>query len=110
MSRPRYKARGQIGSWFADVNGEQLACCHKHWLRGFSYHDPFIFPHLSQTARFVEALMTQRKVVLTKDEVLPGSPPGFNRQGYLTLCAIDDVKWEGSDLRFTVINVLADLE
>jgi hypothetical protein len=67
------KAVGQRGSWFAKVEGEELPCIHRYWLKGLDYHDPFVRHQdghpVAKIKEFVEAVADRKRAVLTEDKL-----------------------------------------
>ncbi|MGO8198179.1 hypothetical protein ACC735_02455 [Rhizobium ruizarguesonis] len=112
------KAVGQRGSWFATVDGKELPCVHKHWLKWPHYHDPFKpvenGPNLTKIQEYVEAIQHEKKVILTNDTVHrdpQGMVSGFTRQSYVAMFAVDDVTFDpGTGLKFRIISRLSDLQ
>lgn len=107
-SLPRYRAKGERGSWFALVNGERLPCVHQHWLTKLHYHDPHYVPE-RQWIEFVAAIKNVGKVILTTDRVHPDGR-GFDRTGYVAVFRVSDVSVSGPDLEFDLVERLAELE
>ncbi|MDK1489410.1 hypothetical protein QN219_04980 [Sinorhizobium sp. 7-81] len=112
------KAIGQRGSWFANVDGKELPCVHKHWLKGLAYHDPFKplvnGPSPAKIHEYVQAIQREKQVVLTNDAVLcdpQGMVKGFTRQNYIAVFAVENVKFDPSTgLKFTITSRLSDLQ
>jgi hypothetical protein len=111
---PRLKAIGRRGGWFAGLGGEDVPCVHQHWLRALEYDDPYADVTDPAWRAFVEAIAQQRRVILTRDEVLTtagvAKPAGFRRTGYVASYAVDQVRVEEGHLRFRLIKRLDDLE
>ncbi|MGO6702884.1 hypothetical protein ACCS33_26090 [Rhizobium ruizarguesonis] len=112
------KAVGQRGSWFATVDGKELPCVHKHWLKWPHYHDPFKplenGPSLTKIHEYVQAIQHEKKVILTNDTVhrdQQGMVSGFTRQSYVAMFAIDDVTFDpGTGLKFRITSRLSNLQ
>ena len=111
---PRRKAVGRRGGWFAGLGGEDVPCVHQHWLKALDYDDPYADLRDPAWRTFVDAIETQRRVILTRDEVLktPGEakPAAFRRTGYVASYAVDQVRVEDGHLRFRLVKRLDDLE
>jgi hypothetical protein len=107
----KLKAKGQRGSWFAEVQGESLACVHQHWLTGTWYHDPNMRDGVPPWPEFIAAIRRERRVILTKDAVLGADETiGFERQGYIAVFGVDEITTDGRDLRFRLVERLQELE
>jgi len=111
------KATGQRGSWFAKVDGEQLPCVHKYWLKKLDYHDPYVrevdgLP-ASKVSEFVDAIQSGKRVVLTDDTPHMGPegyPTGFTRKAYVAIYQVEHVQYDETDgLRFRLAKRLDDL-
>jgi hypothetical protein len=106
---PKYKAEGQRGSWFANVNGETLPCVHKHWLKKDLYHDPNAYRQNSKKwDDLIAAIRDKKRVILTDDNV-KDELQSFERTGYIAVFEIDDVSLDGFDLRFRFTKRTANL-
>jgi hypothetical protein len=105
--RPKDKAIGSHGSWFAKIRDESLPCLHRHWVHGLDYCDPHCVVGDPKWDEYVAALKSTKKAILTTDHVEDGP---FRRTGYVAVFAIDDVSVEGSNLRLRLVDRLADLE
>jgi hypothetical protein len=108
-SRPKEKAVGSHGSWFARVRQESLPCIHKYWLKGMQYHDPNCVLGEKQWDEYVAAIREIKKVILTTDDIV-GDRPNFQRTGYVTIFTVDEVTLEGRDLKLRLVDRLIDLE
>ena len=110
------KATGTRGSWFARVDGESHPCVHKHWVQrdrsGMTYVDPGYDPERAIWGPFIEALETQKRAVLTEDQVSGTDDRNlsFSRTGYIALYAIDHVQVDENVLRFDFVERLRDLK
>jgi hypothetical protein len=89
------KAKGHIGSWFANVESfdERLPCAHAMFWQGGSYCDPTTkappdaanCPE-SKIVPYVDAIHRLGKVLVTKDVVLgvdANGHPRIKRRGYV---------------------------
>lgn len=112
------KAIGQRGSWFATVDGKDLPCVHKHWLKGLTYHDPFKplvnGPSPAKIHEYVRTIQQEKQVILTNDTVIrdqQGMVSGFERQNYVAIFAVDDVSFDpNTGLRFTITSRVSELQ
>ncbi|MBX5132537.1 hypothetical protein HJB80_07650 [Rhizobium lentis] len=112
------KATGRRGSWFAKVDGEQLPCVHKYWLKKFDYHDPYIREKdglsASKVTEFIDAIRVGERVILTEDTPHMGPdgyPIGFTRKAYVAVYQVEQVRYdEGDGLRFRIAQRLDNLE
>ncbi|MET4687441.1 hypothetical protein [Sinorhizobium fredii] len=112
------KARGSRGSWFATVDGNELPCVHKHWLKWPHYHDPFKpvenGPSLTKIQEYVQAIEQEKLVILTDDTVhrdQEGAVSGFTRENYVAIFAVEDVRFDPeTGLKFTITHRLSDLQ
>lgn len=111
MGMAKLKAKGQRGSWFAEVEGQRLPCVHQHWCKNGRYHDPNVQPGIPPWPEFIDAITRERRVILTRD-VAHGSGEniGFTRNGYIAIFAVDDVALDGRNLTFRFTQRLDDLE
>lgn len=122
----RLKARGERGSWFAEVEGERLPCVHMHWFqfRTATYDDPWLRPGEAKADELFEALKTTRRAIFTDDKVIgtkapsrlddgtidKGERPLFERTGYRMLYEVAEVVFDQNGLRFKCTNKLAELK
>lgn len=112
------KAIGQRGSWFATVDGKELPCVHKHWLKGLSYHDPFKplvnGPSPARIHEYVQAIQQEKQVILTNDVThydQQGMVSGFTRKNYVAVFAVEDVSFDPKiGLKFKITTRLDELE
>lgn len=109
---PRFQAVGERGSWFAEVNGERVPCVHEHWVtrnkNGMYYDDPGYSETGPKWPEFIRELKTLNRAVLTKDTFVPGG--AFERQGYIALFDINNVRIENDHLRFNFVARIAELD
>lgn len=108
-ARSKTKARGQRGSWFAEVNGESLPCVHAYWFKNGWYDDPHARPGEQQWEELFAAIREKKRVVLTTYRVIDGGI-GFERAGYVAVYAVDNISVDGSRLRFQFTESLIELE
>ncbi len=104
--RPKLKATGTRGSWFAEADGESLPCVHKHWLQGRRYYDPNLKPGKPSWDKFVTAIAEGGKVILTKGDHLGGTK--FRRTGYIAIWSVENVQFSDSGLTFDMVARLED--
>jgi hypothetical protein len=97
---------GQRGSWHAEVqydNGESetLPCVHAHFWKNGGGGAYYMDPHQTPTCKGNEFLKhwdnlrKTRRVILTKDNAIPGHAPGagrFERTGYIGVYDIADAE------------------
>jgi hypothetical protein len=105
------KVVGQHGSWFAKINGTSYPCVHRHWVKygkPMIYSDPVRDPKDRHWPEFLEALRSQKKVILTQDDT-PDEGTNFTRTGYIALYAIEDVVMD-TTLRFRFVERLTECE
>lgn len=113
MTRPKYKAKGQRGSWYATVEGDVLPCAHSLWVKGAKlYCDPYIKRGIAEHDEFIAAIVTAGKVILTKSDLVPGPeiPPTINRDGYIGIFAVGPLTVDDGGLKFELTERLADLK
>ncbi|TIV73132.1 MAG: hypothetical protein E5V89_01890 [Mesorhizobium sp.] len=100
------------------MDGEALACAHKHWLKGTAYHDPFE-RHKGKNNQHriydaVNAIKDTKKVVLTNDRATldaNGVVAAFERECYIAVFEVADVTYTVDDgLRFRLAKRLCNLE
>ncbi|MGB9151690.1 MAG: hypothetical protein WCD70_01215 [Alphaproteobacteria bacterium] len=91
------QAKGQRGSWFANADGENLPCVHKHWWKGkAAYYDPGI--KIGEQDCFVNAIQEGKRVILTDDNVL--NDGGFERTKYIAVYDVDNFRVDETGLYF----------
>ncbi len=99
-------AKGNRGSWFAEVDGERLPCVHLHWLNGGRYEDPGCMPNVGRWPKFIRAIRDGQRVLVTDGQVIlkPGTKSGkaFARKVYLYVADVENVEADDSSLRFRV--------
>lgn len=122
----RLKARGRRGSWFAEVEGEQIPCAGMHRMKGLLFNNPEFFPGDKRRDELVDALRSGRRVILAEYDVtgikapkftlsdeggalLPGGPIR-ERKLYRCIYEIDDVEFDERGLRFRCTTRIAELE
>lgn len=110
----RKKAVGSRGSWFASVDGEQLPCVHRHWMKGMYHADPGYVEGESQWPALVSAIRAKKRVILTNDEAFPVSENkhgmGFTRTGYIAVFAVENIEADEGSLRFKLVERICDLQ
>ncbi|TPI49936.1 hypothetical protein FJW05_02395 [Mesorhizobium sp. B2-9-1] len=111
------KAKGHRGSWFATVDGEDLPCVHKYWVKGLLHHDRFQrhgYANSLQILELVQAVRNGQRVILTDDKPLfdaAGNLIGFERKGYIAVYAVDDVTYSPEEgLKFQLVERIRNLE
>lgn len=112
------KAVGQRGSWFAKVDGYELPCVHKYWLKGLAYCDPFVrhaeSSSVAKIHELVDAIVREKRVVLTDDTPQfdrNGALSGFVRKSYIAVYEVDGVLYDDVEgLQFRLVKRLDDLE
>lgn len=104
MRMPRKRAVGQQGSWFATVDGEALPCVHKRFLSGLDYHDPVEGEPLPEG--YVKAI-GKGTVILTKSRKIEDGK--FERSGYVAIYRIDDFDSSDGQVRFRLVERIANL-
>ena len=110
------KAKGHRGSWFATVEGENLPCVHKYWVKGLLHHDRFQrhgYANSSQILELVDAVQNVKRVILTEDKPnfdAAGNLIGFDRKGYVAIYAVDDVTYTPDEgLKFRLVERIRNL-
>lgn len=90
-----------------------LPCIHKHWLKGYLYHDPYLDAQTKQVYDFVAAISEKRRVIATNDTVHFGEnkerPIKFERENYIAVYRIEDFSWEEPHLRFRLVEKIEAL-
>ncbi|WP_196814786.1 hypothetical protein [Mesorhizobium sp. L103C131B0] len=111
------KAKGHRGSWFATVDGEDLPCVHKHWVKGLLHHDRFQrhgYGNSPQILELAQAVQSGKRVILTDDKPLfdgSGNLIGFERKGYIAIYEVDDVTYIPEEgLKFRLVKRIRNLE
>jgi len=108
----KVKAVGQRGSWFAEVEGIQLPCVHDHWVNlvkgEMRYRDPNYRPDSPNWMEFVGGLTMHHRVVLTRDKVI-NEGEGFEREGYIAVFDIADIRENSHALEFRFTKRVAEL-
>jgi hypothetical protein len=108
------KAVGERGSWFAKVNGERLACVHKHWISGTHHCDPGYIEGESQWPDLLTTIKETGKVIVTKDDLIPQpekkSGMAFNRTGYIAVFSVDNIEADETGLKFDLKSRICDLQ
>jgi hypothetical protein len=98
------QAKGNRGSWFAEVDGERLPCVHRYWLTDGRYEDPGCMPKVGKWPRFIRAIRDGQRVLMTesKVEVRPDRKSGraFSRTAYLYVADVENVEADEQSLRF----------
>ena len=109
---PNAKARGTIGSWYAEVEGERLPCVHDYHAKRLQYDDDGFVEGEPPWPEFVNAIRAAGKVILTKS-----IPPdrekgqtGFQRKGYIAVFSMTELQAEEGHLRFRMDKRLIDLD
>ena len=105
--RPKLKATGTRGSWFAKVNSESLPCAHQHWREGLRYCDPNLKPGKPYWDRFVRAIADGGRVILTKGDHLGGTK--FRRTGCIAIWSVKTVEFSDAGLTFDLVDRLDEL-
>lgn len=109
----KIRARGERGSWFADVNGERLPCVHRHWITGTRHSDPGYVEGEGQWPAFLDAIKSKQRVVLTNDDPIsaPEKKSGlaFNRTGYIAVFKVGNIEADEIGLRFDLVERVCDL-
>lgn len=108
MPLPRHKAVGERGSWFAEVNGERLPCFHRYWVKG-AYHHSRGGDGSPQHRALVAAIRADPRIVLTSDRV-GGDGSSFERTGYIAVFRIANIEADDHEIRFDLIERLAELD
>lgn len=109
INRPRRKAKGQRGSWFATVGEERLPCVHKHWFqKGAIYKDPGCLNDSSRWREFFDALQKKGRVIMTDDEFSPDQK-NFRRTGYIATFSVEDLRVSAGCLQFRFVDRLEEL-
>jgi len=106
---PTKRARGERGSWFANVDGERLPCVHKYWVTGLHHCAKRASMNDPKHVELVEAVRSTGKVILTKDKVT-GDGEAFERDGYIAVYRVDNLEWENDELEFDLVQKLAMLK
>ncbi|WP_353227045.1 hypothetical protein [Novosphingobium sp.] len=114
MARPKKKAFGERGSWFATVDGERLPCVHFHWIKGLHHCDPGYIDGVAPWPKFVDAIRQMRKVIVTKDKPIREqdgkSGLQFERIGYIAVFSVDNIQTDEEGLKFELKDRLYDLQ
>lgn len=110
----KVKAIGERGSWFATVDGERLACVHKHWISGTHHCDPGYLEGESQWPELLESIKRTEKVIVTKDDLIPQpdkkSGMAFSRTGYIAVFSVANIEADEIGLKFDLTGRLCDLQ
>lgn len=103
------KPFGQRGSWFANWNGENLPCVHKHWTKGIWPHhnDPGVTDDVKWIP-FIESIKNGERVILTDDHVTDDGQLSGSRKGYIALWRVANVERRGNELHFDFVEKLKD--
>jgi hypothetical protein len=109
VSRPKAKAIGERGSWFASVDGERLPCVHHYWIKGTHHCAPRVSQNSKKDVELVRAIRANHKVIVTTDRVIDEGL-GFERTGYVAVFAVENVNWKGGELSFDLKERLVDLQ
>jgi hypothetical protein len=100
------KPKGRQGSWFAEWDGEQLPCVHRHWTDGrWPYYLDPNFDERPEWPAFVNALRGGGKAILTTSKI-PRDGGSWQRDRYVAVWTVDEVVTEGRELRFKFVNKL----
>ena len=102
----KYKAIGEQGSWFAEVNGARLPCIHNYWLKRLHYCDPGVRPGEKQWDEFIAAIQAGGEVILTNSS--PNESGIFERKGYICAWKVSPPQVTENGLEFDLIS--RDLE
>ncbi len=103
-----FKAIGRRGDWFTTINDEQVPCAWNWWLTGLHYFDPEARPGTGKWVKYIDAIRQSKKVALTgKKETKDGK---WERDGYIALFAIAELKTTEHTLEFDLTERLANLE
>ncbi len=120
----RLKATGRIGSWFANVKGQEFPegtdfpVIHDFWIKiekgTMNYHDKKLSPEHPKANKFTEAIKNDGRVILQKSRVVETREDEtklFEREKYIALFEIDrkSVIHDDKGLRFTITSRLANL-
>jgi hypothetical protein len=92
MTIPTVMAKGQRGSWEADVKGfGVLPCVHAGWCSGRSYREPetAVGQGTQQRQRWNEKIANGKVVVMTKDANF--EMPDSKRAGYVAVFRVNNV-------------------
>lgn len=109
MAIPTKRARGERGSWFAEVDGVRLPCVHKYWVHGLHHHAKRAWMKDPKHIELVEAIQSRGTVVLTKDKVT-GDGEAFQRNGYIAVYRVENLEWSNDELKFDLVEKLAMLK
>ena len=100
-------AKGNRGSWFAEVDGERLPCIHEYWLKNGRYNDPGCMPSSGRWPKFIKGVRDGR-AILTRSRVTNDSSNKSGkrvaRTGYIGVVRIADVEADNKSLRFRIEN------
>ena len=95
---------GRAGSWFANWEGEQIPCIHKHALKGSTYIDDGVNEHPAWPS-FIGALREQRRAILTTSH-LPDESGIRRRKSYIGIWEIADVQVSNGVMKFELGGLL----
>jgi hypothetical protein len=114
MRLPTLKAKGQQGSWFADVAGESIPCVHDYhctWKEGAYYNQPSKTPSVPRYAKYAEAIREAGYVIVAKDAVTKdeNGDLSYKRIGYVGVFTVENVELDEKGLRFRIISRVANL-
>lgn len=108
MTGGKIKARGERGSWFAEVAGERLPCVHAYWIKGNKHRDPGFDASKPQWQELLAAISKKRKVIVTNDVRIESG--GFQRTGYVAAFAVDEIRTDDGCLTFNLVERLLELK
>jgi hypothetical protein len=93
MTRETKKAFGTRGSWFAEVDGEQLPVVHSYWAQRMPlYHDPEARSGELQFDEFVARIREKGRVILQRDKAPRKNAEGktiLERDGYIAVFQVE---------------------
>jgi hypothetical protein len=106
------KAIGQIGSWFATVDGESLPCVHDFWYSPPNYNDPEAILGHKRFEDFVAKIQSDGRVIMQKDKpphISADNKTILEREGYIAVFKVDGLVFDASGLRFKITQRLCNL-
>lgn len=106
MNKTPLKAKGNQGNWFAKVGAEDIPCLLKMWLKMPDYHDPYAKPGEPKWDKYVSALHTLKRAVLTEN----AADGTYSRKGYIAVYEIADIVFDQEGLRCTFVDRLHELK
>lgn len=116
MALEKKKARGTIGSWYAEVDGELLPVVHRYWAQKMPlYYDPEARPGELQFDEFIEQIKSKGRAILQIDKEPYKNVEGkavLMRHGYIAVfeIEIDSIRLDETGLTFRFKRRVCELQ